>query len=197
MPSPSVGHRLTLLPHHLQTPLPAAPLLAAPLSAAPGPTAPLPVDPTARKPHCRSLSEQMTPAAKRVPVFLQFRLVPWCWQWLRDISWPAHFTPLSTISVTLLASQYHVSWGGGETGWVAGLAAVGDPTHTYPGCSRHPATVQPYPHTQAARKGPVLQLGAATSLCPPYSSTAVREAPVAGVSPGASLLAPTVTACRE
>lgn len=92
----------------------------------------------------------MTPAAKRVPVFLQLRLVPWCRQWLRDISWPAHFTPLSTISVTLLASQYHVSWGARETGWVAGPAAAGDAAHACPSCSPRPATARPCPRAQAA-----------------------------------------------
>lgn len=95
----------------------------------------------------------MTPAAKRVPVFLQLRLAPWCWQWLRDISWPAHFTPLMTISVTLLASQYHVSWRGGEAGWVAGLAA-GLPwfTHAQAAASPPPQLLMPL----AAHKGPVL-----------------------------------------
>lgn len=54
------------------------------------------------------LSEQMTPAAKRVSVFWQETLLS-CWQWLSAISCPAHLTPLSTISVTLLVSQYQVS----------------------------------------------------------------------------------------
>lgn len=34
----------------------------------------------------------------------------WCWHWLRDISLPVHFTPLMAIAVTLLLSQYQVSF---------------------------------------------------------------------------------------
>lgn len=124
------------------------------------PQHPLPTEPTARRTHCpqnppptepttrrHSLSEQMTPAAKRVPVFLQLRLLPWCWQWLRDISWPAHFTPLSTISVTLLASQYQVSWGAGEqAGWRGWL----------PWVPPHRTAAQPCPRAQAAQTVPSL-----------------------------------------
>lgn len=61
-----------------------------------------------RAPQTLLLSEQMTPAAKRVSVFWQETLLS-CWQWLSAISCPAHLTPLSTISVTLLVSQYQVS----------------------------------------------------------------------------------------
>lgn len=61
-----------------------------------------------KAPQTLLLSEQMTPAAKRVPVFRQETLLS-CWQWLSVISCPAHLTPLSTISVTLLESQYQVS----------------------------------------------------------------------------------------
>lgn len=55
-----------------------------------------------------SLSEQITPAENRAVAFWQVTVL-WCWHWLRDISSPVHFTPLITISVTLLLSQYHVS----------------------------------------------------------------------------------------
>lgn len=57
---------------------------------------------------CYSLSEQMTPAANRADVFWQVTVL-WRWHWLRDISSPVHFTPLMTMSVKLLLSQYHVS----------------------------------------------------------------------------------------
>lgn len=182
VPSPSAGHSPSLQPRHLQPQCPSpsapapwltAPVLTAPLSAAPAPTdptacspyCPQPPFPAAPQSRCRSLSEQMTPAAKRVPVFLQLTLVPWCWQWLRDISCPAHFTPLSTISVTLLASQYHVSWGGaGGLGWLPWL----------PHITAHPPA-QPCPRTPAAPRpeGPVLPhtapplLGKHRCLCSP------------------------------
>lgn len=55
-----------------------------------------------------SLSEQMTPAANLAAAFWQLTVL-WCWHWLRAISLPVHFTPLITISVTLLLSQYQVS----------------------------------------------------------------------------------------
>lgn len=55
-----------------------------------------------------SLSEQMTPAENFAADFWQLTVL-WCWHWLSDISVPVHFTPLITISVTLLLSQYHVS----------------------------------------------------------------------------------------
>ena len=55
-----------------------------------------------------SLSEQMTPAEKRAAAFWQLTAL-WRWQRLSAISSPEHFTPLITISVTLLLSQYHVS----------------------------------------------------------------------------------------
>lgn len=138
---PPVGQKWSPRPHH-----PQPPLLTGSPSAAPGPTAPAPAATTARSPRGCSLSEQMTPAAKRVPVFLQFRLLPWCWQWLRDSSWPAHFTPLSTISVTLLASQYHVSWGGGE-GRAGRHACCSTPslcTHTPTATPSH-GMYQPHP----------------------------------------------------
>ncbi len=60
---------------------------------------------------CHSLSEQMIPAANLAADFWQLTVL-WCWHWLRDISLPVHFTPLITISVTLLLSQYQVSLGG-------------------------------------------------------------------------------------
>lgn len=63
--------------------------------------------------YCHSLSEQMTPAANFAAAFWQLTVL-WCWHWLRDISLPVHFTPLITISVTLLLSQYQVSLKGGS-----------------------------------------------------------------------------------
>lgn len=58
-----------------------------------------------------SLSEQMTPAVKRVPVLLQVTWVLWWGHWFRDSSDPVQRTPLITTSVTFPESQYQVSWG--------------------------------------------------------------------------------------
>lgn len=57
---------------------------------------------------CHSLSEQITPAANFAAALWQLTVL-WYWHWLRAISFPMHFTPLITMSVTLLLSQYQVS----------------------------------------------------------------------------------------